>query len=349
MNRYAATAVLALTLASAGTLDAQKPGQAPEKRPSVRQTAQPRGSQARPAQAQRPDRQQAKAQPQQRQDAAKARQAQGSGGQAQARPQQRGQGQDRARPQQQRGQGQADRARPQPGQGQGQGMRANARADGRALRRVSRPVRLDRLPERFRPLVSSRNPAQRAAAVALARGTAFGSLPVSYALVDDRVRLLNRDEDLLLELDDDEARRLGYWDIRRLDPDRVREGAPAFCRSGAGHPVWGREWCIDKGFGLGASDDWRWGRHYPDDIFFRTDDRVSLDRGGLADVLGSIIFGRLALHALTLGLDDPLGGRWIGEPTGPSILLVDAGPRPVAELVDLDRDGDVDVMYVTSR
>ena len=28
--------------------------------------------------------------------------------------------------------------------------------------------------------------------------------------------------------------------------------APSFCRSGAGHPVHGREWCVQKGFGLGG-------------------------------------------------------------------------------------------------
>ena len=37
--------------------------------------------------------------------------------------------------------------------------------------------------------------------------------------------------------------------------------SPSFCRSGAGHPVHGRSWCLDKGFGLGRSyvhyDDYR--------------------------------------------------------------------------------------------
>ena len=41
--------------------------------------------------------------------------------------------------------------------------------------------------------------------------------------------------------------------------------SPSFCRSGAGHPVHGRAWCIDKGFGLGRSyvrhdDYWRYPR-----------------------------------------------------------------------------------------
>lgn len=39
----------------------------------------------------------------------------------------------------------------------------------------------------------------------------------------------------------------GRWDRRA----RVRGNGPAFCRSGAGHPVHGRRWCLEKGFGLG--------------------------------------------------------------------------------------------------
>lgn len=215
---------------------------------------------------------------------------------------------------------------------------------------MSRPVRLERLPARFRPLAESRNHGERVAGIALARGLEHNdALPFRYDVDGDRVRLLNRSDELLLDLSDDEARRLGAWDIRRLDPKGVREDAPAFCRSGAGHPVWGREWCMDKGFGLGSSNDWLWGRHRPDDILFLRDDRLSLDRGGLLDVLGSVVFNRLALHAVTLGLADPLGGRWIGESTGPRVMLLDSGDTQVAELVDLDRNGTVDVMYVVSR
>lgn len=35
--------------------------------------------------------------------------------------------------------------------------------------------------------------------------------------------------------------------------DRARRGnGPKFCRNGQGHPVHGREWCREKGFGLGG-------------------------------------------------------------------------------------------------
>lgn len=36
-----------------------------------------------------------------------------------------------------------------------------------------------------------------------------------------------------------------------LGSQRRRGRGPAFCRSGAGHPVHGRRWCVQKGFGLG--------------------------------------------------------------------------------------------------
>jgi hypothetical protein len=42
-------------------------------------------------------------------------------------------------------------------------------------------------------------------------------------------------------------------DDRRWDDQRRGDRpGPAFCRSGAGHPVHGRQWCRDKGFGLGG-------------------------------------------------------------------------------------------------
>lgn len=77
-------------------------------------------------------------------------------------------------------------------------------------------------------------------------------------VVRDRGRVIVRDRD-----------RDGDVVIRGRDSDRRfrandRAGAPAFCRSGAGHPVHGRRWCLDKGFGLGDRDD----------VFFEGDDEV---------------------------------------------------------------------------
>jgi hypothetical protein len=69
----------------------------------------------------------------------------------------------------------------------------------------------------------------------------------------------------------------------------------------------------------------------------------------LLDVLGDVVFNRLAVHAITLGLVDPLTGMWLGEPIGPRVLLVSAGDRPIAEIVDVNRDDRADVFLVALR
>jgi hypothetical protein len=314
---------------------AQRPSQADRQKPE--QARQSQADRQRPEQAQRPS------------QADRQRPQQAPRADRQANPQQRG------RPS--AGRPTFDGAAPG---SSGRSNEAAARNDdvtsrwkaaaARPARRVQKPVRLELLPARLQGLTQTDRPGSRAAAAALARGHEHNPLPVSYTYRDDRLRVANIRNQVLFEMDDDEARRLGYWDIRRMDPRGVRDDAPAFCRSGAGHPVWGREWCIDKGFGLGGSDGWLWGRHRPDDVeFLRIDERQQLERGSLIDLLGSVIFNRLALHTVSLGLVDPLAGRWLGQPDGPRVLTLHSGERPVAEMVDWDRDGNVDVMYVTSR
>lgn len=160
---------------------------------------------------------------------------------------------------------------------------------------------------------------------------------------------------------DDVAQALGFWRVARVRPgDRADlgafdlgddgdegAGAPAFCRSGAGHPVWGRSWCIDKGFGLG--DDGRFGFTRLEDIRFDPDRDLrdgELGIDDLAGILGDVVLGRLALQALVLGADEPLTGRWRQEPDGPRLLRLRSGDRDIAELADLDRDDELDVLIV---
>lgn len=50
-------------------------------------------------------------------------------------------------------------------------------------------------------------------------------------------------------------------------PVRTDRG-PSFCRSGAGHPVFGLAWCLDKGYGIGR----------PGALFLRGDDVFLRDR-----------------------------------------------------------------------
>ena len=167
--------------------------------------------------------------------------------------------------------------------------------------------------------------------------------------VDNRVQVRNRNGDVLVDWDDD--RELGNWKVVS-EPFREKKGAPSFCRSGAGHPVWGRQWCIEKGFGLGVDNDLRWSRVIdPSNVMITTPTTGDLTRDVLSSVLGSIVLNRLATHAVTLGFEDPLTGRWLGETTdtGPRVLLLSSGSRPVAEVVDTNRDNRADVVLVSVR
>jgi hypothetical protein len=166
----------------------------------------------------------------------------------------------------------------------------------------------------------------------------------------DGIRIVNLRGDPLVYLDESRARDLGRWRVGVIGDD-IREGSPAFCRSGEGHPVWGRDLCLDKGFGLGAYRDYRWGR---------TSDvgRIVFPGGGLAtnligsaleSVIGTSAYNRLALHAVTLGLVEPLTGYWVPDDTGPRVLMVNSGGLPVAEFVDVNRDNSVDKLLVALR
>jgi len=201
-----------------------------------------------------------------------------------------------------------------------------------------------------RYVISTRPPervAGHAVAYALARGVPENALVI--VPVSNRVLVRNRTGVALLDFDEARARDLGAWEVVPLD-NTIKEGAPSFCRSGAGHPVWGRQWCLDKGFGLGSENNIRWGRtRNPADIVFRPVTQPSLTEVVLRSVLGDRAVDRLAVHALTLGLVDPLVGRWLGEPTGSGTLLVTSGGTPVAELVDTNRDNRVDDMLVALK
>ena len=209
-------------------------------------------------------------------------------------------------------------------------------------------------PSLRRYAASSRVPERVAAgalAYAFARGIDRNELNIDNS--NNRVRVKNRKGDVLVDLDDERARNLGAWDVRPLNDDDDKEGAPAFCRSGAGHPVWGRQWCADKGFGLGNDNDIRWGRTTGTlgDIIFgrRIVDRETLLRDALVSTVGNVVLDRLGLHALTLGYTEPITGTWVAQPTGPQVLMLNSGTYPVAEVVDNNRDGRADVMLVALR
>jgi hypothetical protein len=199
--------------------------------------------------------------------------------------------------------------------------------------------------------VTSDRKGRRLAGLAVASAARRGSDEAFLITpVGDRVQVLNRDGVVLVDFEDD--RELGNWSVV-TEPFRDKRGAPSFCRSGAGHPVWGRQWCVDKGFGLGRDGDYRWSRVLdPSNVVLtRPATTGDLTRAVLMDVLGSVVLNRLATHAVTLGYQDPLAGRWIGESndSGARVLLVSSGTRPVAEMVDVNRDGRADLMLVSVR
>jgi hypothetical protein len=202
----------------------------------------------------------------------------------------------------------------------------------------------------YRVLAASNKHGQRLAGRAIARASRRGVGDDAFVITPGvgRVQVLNRSGVLLLDLDDD--RDVGVWKVVTANETR-KEGSPSFCRSGAGHPVWGRQWCVDKGFGLGDDQGIRWARAIGyDNVIFRTQPTTSiLERNVLLDVLGDVVFNRLATHAITLGLAEPLAGRWIGEPVGPRVLLLTSGDRPIAEIVDTNRDHRADMMLVALR
>jgi hypothetical protein len=223
---------------------------------------------------------------------------------------------------------------------------------GRAFNRFARDLRVSDVRPSARRFVASNRAAEfvtgGAVAYAFARGAPENTLLIVPVGRDVSVR--NRKGDLLIDLNDDRARTLGAWQVLPLN-DQVKGGAPSFCRSGQGHPNWGRQWCIDKGFGLGTQQDVRWGstRDIGDIVFGRRLSSGSLTRDVLLSLLGPVAFDRLALHALTLGYTDPLTGSWRSEAEGPNVLLVNSGTWPIAELVDTNRDQRGDLMLVALR
>lgn len=103
---------------------------------------------------------------------------------------------------------------------------------------------------------------------------------------DDDSRDRRRGRDRVVDRRDD-GRQVIFRDGRVIvidDRDRrlaARRGkGPAFCRSGAGHPVFGRRWCVQKGFGLGREvrDDRRVIWDDDDVVILRDGRRVRVDR-----------------------------------------------------------------------
>ena len=183
---------------------------------------------------------------------------------------------------------------------------------------------------------------------------------------DDDDRRRDQDNDSWDDDDrDDEDWRSGEdrWERREDRRDRGNgERGPKFCRTGEGHPVFGMEWCRDRGFGDGrwGNDDDRWEQRRDGrwerqqdwgDIIFgdrgddRRDDRRrgTLNEGVLGDILGGDILRRLQAQSRALNLGSDIQGRWVRGSGATRVLQLRADGRPLAELADYDGDGRVDI------
>jgi hypothetical protein len=108
----------------------------------------------------------------------------------------------------------------------------------------------------------------------------------------ERQRIENRDrrlDDVLRDRDRDVI-------LVRNGQQGKNGNGPPFCRNGQGHPVHGRQWCRDKGWGLGdgrvvrRDDDVIWGSDRYPDRYPDRDGRAS--GGGVLDRIGDIMRGR---------------------------------------------------------
>ena len=108
--------------------------------------------------------------------------------------------------------------------------------------RFERSFEISDVKAKLRKVATSSRAPERIAAGALSRGHArgLGDDDVRIRQNGDRVSLFNRAGVLLIDLDEQRARNLGNWRVHPYDDD-VKAGAPAFCRSGEGHPVFGRD------------------------------------------------------------------------------------------------------------
>ncbi len=146
------------------------------------------------------------------------------------------------------------------------------------------------------------------------------------------------------------AERRDRRDRRNAEARGQRGGGPPFCRNGEGHPVHGQQWCREKGFGSGGGILWEQ-RRWEDIILRAPRDRGAgvMDRGGLIDILGAVVYGRLVQENRRLGGSQPLTARWVRPGGSAAALQIRSGSVPVAELSDVDGDGRVDAVLVPRR
>ena len=148
--------------------------------------------------------------------------------------------------------------------------------------------------------------------------------------------------------------------LASLDADASQRGkargkaknGPSFCRSGAGHPVYGRQWCLEQGFGLGEAA-WRHA-HVSKVVFGRVPtgrvENLHLGAREIAEILTDVVLDEIFGESHYDLVRSRLSGTWRGgSDEGILVLEVLIGGEPVAELTDIDLDGTVDVTLIAGR
>lgn len=170
-------------------------------------------------------------------------------------------------------------------------------------------------------------------------GRATGRTEDARSTRTDRERWENRDRDRDRDWERERNRKRDReWNDH--DRRRNKKSNARFCRDGSGHPVFGREWCRDRGWG--ANGDWGpvdFGRV----IWSAPTQRRDVYRGSALDaILGRSTRARFdSMNRRS----EPLDGTWLRTQYG-DVLRLTAGSRPFAELLDRNRDGRVDLILM---
>lgn len=122
---------------------------------------------------------------------------------------------------------------------------------------------------------------------------------------------------------------------------RDRADSPSFCRTGAGHPVYGRDWCWERGFRLGNG----WDRDRGGSVRLAPPVGRPIDQAVLTALLDSQTMSRIQTVKSGLRLTAPLNASWLETTVGGRVLTIRAGSTPIAEISDRNRDGRADALW----
>jgi hypothetical protein len=122
---------------------------------------------------------------------------------------------------------------------------------------------------------------------------------------------------------------------------RDRAESPSFCRTGDGHPVYGRDWCWERGFRLGNE----WDRDRGGNVRLVPPTGRPIDQAVLTALLDAQTMSRIQTVKSGLRLTAPLHASWLETTAGGRILTIRSGSTTIAEIADRNRDGQADALW----